>query len=140
MLIPRFDVSQMVKRGKRKIRSKTARAMLDMGTLPLSTAFAVCLKVVSTHGCSVIVTEEPYTSKTCGCCGQLHQKLGGSKLFHCPACGSVFDRDSNGARNILLRYLTHYQQHIREQRVICLTRLVGALPLHGFFVVSPYYV
>ena len=50
MLIPRFDVSQMVKRGKRKIRSKTARAMLDMGTLPLSTAFAVCLKVVSTHG------------------------------------------------------------------------------------------
>lgn len=50
VLIPRFDVSQMVKRGKRKIRSKTARAMLDMGTLPLSTAFAVCLKVVSTHG------------------------------------------------------------------------------------------
>ncbi|WP_322111932.1 zinc ribbon domain-containing protein, partial [Aerosakkonema funiforme] len=32
------------------------------------------------------VTEE-YTSKTCTRCGQVHPKLGGSQLFHCPECG-----------------------------------------------------
>ncbi|CAM9241963.1 unnamed protein product, partial [Ectocarpus sp. 4 AP-2014] len=50
----------------------------------------------------VIVTEE-YTSETCSCCGTLHRTLGRSKIFRCPSCRRVMDRDENGARNILLK-------------------------------------
>ena len=46
-----------------------------------------------------------YTSKTCGRCGNLHNKLGENKLFQCSSCDVTLDRDANGARNILLRYL-----------------------------------
>ena len=34
------------------------------------------------------------------------QAEGGSKVFCCPECKTELDRDINGARNILLRYLT----------------------------------
>ncbi len=42
-------------------------------------------------------------SKTCGGCGRLHHGLLGSKMFNCPTCGVVMDRDVHGSRNILLR-------------------------------------
>jgi putative transposase len=52
------------------------------------------------------VTEE-YTSKTCSKCGQVHNKLGGNKVFKCPNpdCQNVMDRDKNGAFNIMLKAL-----------------------------------
>ncbi|RHZ70779.1 hypothetical protein Glove_267g56 [Diversispora epigaea] len=56
--------------------------------------------------CRVIICTEEYTSKTCGYCGHIHRKLGGSKVFRCPSCTAELDRDINGARNILLHYLT----------------------------------
>ena len=55
------------------------------------------------HGKVVIVVNEAYTSKTCTRCGELNEKLGGSKKFKCRACGLVLDRDINDARNIALR-------------------------------------
>ena len=54
----------------------------------------------------VIVTEEPYTSKTCGACGFVDYGLGSKKVFRCTECKVELDRDVNGARNVLLRYLT----------------------------------
>ena len=56
--------------------------------------------------CRVIVCDEAYTSKTCGQCGAINRKLGGSKVFRCKPCGYTADRDASAARNILLRYLT----------------------------------
>ena len=58
--------------------------------------------------CKIVLTQEPYTSKTCGRCGALHAKLGSSKAFRCPAagCGYAADRDANGAHNIPLQHLT----------------------------------
>ncbi|CAG8703828.1 11196_t:CDS:2 [Gigaspora margarita] len=56
--------------------------------------------------CRIILCTEEYTSKTCGFCSYIHHKLGGSKKFCCPKCKMELDRDINGARNILLRYLT----------------------------------
>ncbi|GBC07164.1 hypothetical protein RclHR1_00730013 [Rhizophagus clarus] len=56
--------------------------------------------------CQVVICTEEYTSKTCGFCGYIHKKLDGSKEFCCPQCKTKLDRDINGARNILLRYLT----------------------------------
>jgi IS605 OrfB family transposase len=57
-------------------------------------------------GSEVIVMDESYTSKTCGGCGEIDNNLGSSKIFICKNCEFKCDRDVNGARNILLKYLS----------------------------------
>lgn len=57
--------------------------------------------------CKVFEVTEEFTSKTCGCCGQVNKELGSSKTFNCNKCKSTFDRDANGARNILLKNKSH---------------------------------
>ena len=49
---------------------------------------------------------EAYTSKQCGGCGVLNDKLGGKEVFDCNECGLRADRDMHAARNILLRHLS----------------------------------
>ena len=104
ILIPRFECSKMVRRADRKINTKTARNMLTWSHY----AFRELLKNKAELylGVKVVECDEPYTSKTCGCCGEINTKLGGAKRFTCKKCSFVADRDINGARNILLRYLT----------------------------------
>lgn len=63
-------------------------------------------KAQTFSGCTLIICDEQYTSKTCGNCGNLHASLGKSKVYSCCKCGKVFDRDINAARNILIRFLT----------------------------------
>ena len=58
------------------------------------------------YGSEVLCVTEEFTSKTCSCCGNLNQNLGVSKVYNCRKCNSVFDRDVNGSRNILSKYLT----------------------------------
>ena len=45
---------------------------------------------------------EHYTSKCCGNCGILNEKLGGKETFYCKECGFNIPRDYNGSRNIFL--------------------------------------
>lgn len=62
-------------------------------------------------GLDLYLVDESYTSLTCGICGRVKRKseLGGSRVYKCPlekgGCGSVLDRDVNGARNILIKNL-----------------------------------
>lgn len=104
ILIPKFESSRMVRRGRRKIRSKTARNMLTWAHY----AFRAILKDKAElfPWVKVVECDEPYTSKTCGCCGIINHKLGGAKTFRCKECNYVADRDISAARNILLRYLS----------------------------------
>lgn len=105
VLLPKFETQRMVsRRFGRRIRSKTARAMLTWSHYRFQQR--LLQKTREFTRCNVIICDEAYTSKTCGSCGCLHDKLGGSKVFHCPSCHVKLDRDVNGARNILLRYLT----------------------------------
>lgn len=102
ILLPTFETSQMVVKGKRKLHTKTARQMLTWGHY----RFERHLKQVALkRGVVVINVNESYTSKTCTKCGQTHDKLGGSKIFKCPNCGHEHDRDWGGARNIMIRAL-----------------------------------
>jgi IS605 OrfB family transposase len=57
------------------------------------------------HGSNVAVIDESFTSKTCGVCGIINANLKGKKEFNCENCGAMFDRDVNGARNILIKFL-----------------------------------
>ena len=87
---------------RRKIRSKTARAMLTWAHY----RFKLFLKQsAARRGCTVVDVTEEYTSKTCTRCGHVHTKLGGSKKFTCPECGHTLPRDFNGAFGILLKAL-----------------------------------
>ncbi|NEP48587.1 MAG: transposase [Moorea sp. SIO3C2] len=100
--LPTFETSQMVDKAKRKIRSKTARAMMNWAHY----RFKMTLKHQATkRGCFVVDVTEEYTSKTCTKCGQIHRKLGGSKKFVCPECGHRIGRDHNGAFGIFLKAL-----------------------------------
>ena len=56
-------------------------------------------------GCEVIIQNESYTTMTCGRCDKQNKKVGTSEIFVCGDCGYVTDRDVNGARNILRKYL-----------------------------------
>lgn len=103
VLLPEFQTQNMVKKGQRKIKSKTARAMLTWSHYRFRQR--LLNKTREYPWCKVILCDEHYTSKTCGNCGNI-QNIGGSKVYKCKNCRVEMDRDVNGARNILLRYLT----------------------------------
>jgi putative transposase len=54
----------------------------------------------------VIPVTEEFTSKCCGKCGKLNHELGSQRIFKCQRCGMKMKRDINGARNVLLKYMT----------------------------------
>jgi len=103
IFLPTFETSQMVKRAKRKINKKSARQMLTWAHYRFK---QIIKHQADKNGSIVVDVSEAYTSKTCGNCGHIHRKLGGSKVFKCPNCRTVIERDLNGARNILLRALS----------------------------------
>ena len=104
VLIPTFETSRMIQRGQRKLNSKTVRSMLTWSHY----GFRETLKAkAELHPwVHVIECNEAYTSKTCGKCGEINSKLGSSKTFACAECDYVADRDINGARNVMIRYLS----------------------------------
>ena len=104
VLLPSFESSRMVRRRNRKIRSKTARGMLNWAHYRFRQMLIAKSELYP--WCRVVICDEAYTSKTCGSCGALHHGLGSSKTFKCPTCAYEADRDCSAARNILLRYLT----------------------------------
>lgn len=107
IILPVFESSKMVKKTgvTRRIGSKTARNMLTWSHYRFRERLKN--KVQEYPWVKLYLVSEEYTSKTCGQCGHIHQKLGGSKVFECPSCGLKLDRDVNGARNILVKFLTN---------------------------------
>jgi putative transposase len=102
IFLPTFETSQMVSRARRKIRSKTVRAMLGWAHY----RFELFLDhQAMLTGSRVIKGSEAYSSKTCTKCGHIHQTLGGSKVFKCKSCGNILPRDFNGALGFMLRAL-----------------------------------
>lgn len=57
------------------------------------------------YDCLYLKTNEYHTSKSCSLCKDGYYDPGVSKTYTCPCCGGVIDRDANGARNILMRFL-----------------------------------
>ena len=68
----------------------------------------VAMKAEQFRSTSAVVVEEDYTSKTCSKCGNVKQDLGSSKIYSCVQCFSVFDRDFNAAKNIMLTYCSEH--------------------------------
>ncbi len=104
IIIPPFQVSQMVKRANRKIRKKTVRQMLCWRHYTFRQRL---IAYASRTGTQVHVLGEECTSKTCSHCMNMKNNLGGAKVYRCQQCGLVGDRDLMGARNIFLKNIKH---------------------------------
>ena len=83
------------------MNTRTAHMMQSLSFYKFKTKLqSLCEK----RGNILYIVDESYTSKTCGRCGNLNNKLGGNKIYKCTNCNLVIDRDINGARNILLKH------------------------------------
>ena len=102
ILLPSFDTSQMVPRGNRRIRKKSVRQMLTLSHYKFKQRL---LDKAEQHGKHVIIVNEAYTSKTISWTGEVKKNLGGSKIITATD-GTSMHRDLNGARGILVRFLT----------------------------------
>ena len=107
----------MSARKGRKIHTKTVRGMLCWSHYKFRQHLIAKSELFS--DCKVIECDESYTCKTCGYCGVINDKLGGSKVFNykqedCQQKSIGSDRDIHAVRNILLRYLTRNDIVIRE--------------------------
>lgn len=104
IFLSHFETSNMAKKQRRKIKSKTVRKMLTLSHFLFSQRL---ISKAEEKGVVVYKLQEPYTSQLCGNC---HNKNKGLKLsdreYKCKHCNIKIDRDYNGARNILLRGLT----------------------------------
>jgi putative transposase len=101
ILLPTFDVSRMVIKRARKLRSKSVRQMLSWAHY----RFELFLKHKAFEtGKMVLDCTEAYTSKTVSWTGEIIHNLGGRKVI-VGRDGFRMDRDINGARGIFLRAL-----------------------------------
>ena len=99
IILPSFDVSQMVKKNARKIKKNTVRKMLTWSHYKLKQSI---IENSPRFGCNVYIRSEEYTTKTCGNCLEL-RNIGGAKTYRCIHCKAVLDRDLNGARNVFMK-------------------------------------
>lgn len=108
ILLPDFKVSGMVEKCPkrlRKINSKVVRSMLCLSHYMFKERLKYLVGCYSET--RLIIVNESYTTKTCGNCGSVRE-MGGNKKYNCSSCGCSMDRDINGSRNILLRYMTKH--------------------------------
>jgi putative transposase len=105
ILLPIFNSKQMANKKKRKISRTTTRLMLGLSHYSFQQKLIFKAKM---RGRNVVLCKEHHTTKTCGNCGKINEKIGGKKIFKCSACKLTLDRDVNAARNILIRGLTKY--------------------------------
>ena len=100
ILLPSYPTSKMVR--SKYLNYKTKRLMLIYRSGEFKRRLIEKCKITNTE---IRIVLEPYTSRTCGSCGFVNKKSS-NETFHCSHCGFTIDRDANGARNILLRYLS----------------------------------
>lgn len=101
IILPKYETSNMVKKGKRKLSKLFTRVMNSLSSFQFKTLLKFyCQK----HGKKLLDSSEEYTSKTRSWNGVIDNTLGGSKNIK--DSNIVVDRDINGARGIFLLALT----------------------------------
>ncbi len=66
-----------------------------------SSFFAQLLGKAAEAGRVVVRVNPAYTSQTCSACGHRQAMPLSVRVYECPVCGLVIDRDHNGSKNIL---------------------------------------
>ncbi len=112
ILFPPLNVQQISRRLSSPINQ--ALFVLSFGIFRKRFEYTVNVKV---NDVRVIQVNEHYTSKTCGCCLNLHPHLGGTRIYICPKCWAQIGRDVNGARNVLVKWLVDGDEKSRGKGV-----------------------
>ena len=100
IIIPPFETQKMV--SNIKLDSKTSRNLMCISYYKfLSKLKSRCIE----YDIDLAIRPEYYTSKTCTKCGNIKHNLSNADIYKCKNCNVSIDRDTNGARNILLRNL-----------------------------------
>ena len=102
ILLPSFNVSNMVKKSKRNLSKVSIRSMLSLGHYKFKQKLKHLCEI---YRSKLIEVDESYTTQTCTNCGTIN-KVGGSKIYRCLNCGLTIERDINGSRNILIKTLS----------------------------------
>ena len=100
ILMPKFETSDMVLKNSRKLNSKSARNMMTLSFYKFS---QILKHKAKKYGKIVLDVTEEYTSKTVSWNGEIKEKLGSARWI--TSEGITMDRDYNGARGILLKWL-----------------------------------
>lgn len=101
IILPKYETSNMVKKGKRKLNKLFARAMNCLSSFKFKSLLKYhCIK----YGKKLLDSTEEYTSKTRSWNGIIDNKLSGKKIIKDD--NITVDRDINGARGIFLLALT----------------------------------
>jgi IS605 OrfB family transposase len=100
ILLPDFRVSQMLRGRKLGIMTKRLLSMFSFYKFKEKLIYKC-----EQYSKKLYIVNESFTSKCCGVCGNIDSMLGSKKVYSCKKCGVSMDRDSAGARNILLKHL-----------------------------------
>ena len=102
ILLPIFESSKMGS----SLHSKTARSMMTWSHYKFQRKLlALAQKFTDVK---VRLVNEAFTTKTCGLCGVLNERMTlKDRTFWCDCCGSRSPRDGHAARNIGLRALKY---------------------------------
>ena len=109
ILLPHFNVSDMVSKTRRKLKSKSVRQMMNLRFYQFAQRLVSKAEVL---GKQVIRMSEAWTSKTVSWNGELDSKLGSAKKIKSE--GVTMDRDINGARGIFLKALVDSPSFLQE--------------------------
>ena len=91
---------------------KLAKSIADAAW---SQFFDLLLSKAEEAGRTVVRVNPAYTSQRCSCCGYIQHMLLSVRIYECPNCGLVIDRDHNGSKNILEDALNAVGRHSRVQ-------------------------
>jgi transposase len=107
VLCPTFGSQRMVAKGTRVMGKKSVREMMTFAHRTFERRLADSAIYKTSR--RVYAVAEGFTTKTCGLCGTVNNKVGAAKTFVCTSstCGARIGRDVNGARNIMLRAVFH---------------------------------
>jgi putative transposase len=111
-LIKRFGliaVEALVVRNMIK-NPKLAKSIADAAW---SSFFTHLLSKAEEAGRAVVRVNPAYTSQICSSCGHQQEMPLSVRVYECPACGLVIDRDHNGSKNILEAALEAVGRHGR---------------------------
>ncbi len=131
VLLPNFQVSGLVRKADRLLRSKSVRQMTTWAHYRFCQR--LLFKARQLGRCRVALVDEAYTLKTCSSCGLLDRDLGAAKTYVCHQsrgdCGAEMDRDVNGAKNVFLNNYGALGISVTRCRVASVMSSFGAYPL-----------
>ena len=87
---------------------KLAKSIADAAW---SSFFAQLLSKAAEAGRAVVRVNPAYTSQTCSGCGHRQEMPLSVRVYECPVCGLIIDRDYNGSKNILDEALEAVGRH-----------------------------